>query len=198
MPTTTRIPQQQPSPHGLPPAGDWLVDTTRSVVAFSGRASRLAPTVRAEFSDVRGGLQLAADPRNSRVGVCVDVRTVTTGNPLWDEMLRAADPFRSADHPLAHYASTHVHWTGNGFHVEGALEIAGAVTSLTLTASVREDADATVSLHAGGTIDPRSVGIRLDLPGARLLMPRAMNLTIAVVADRTRSRASTGQFALAS
>ena len=84
----------------LPPAGDWLVETGRSKVSFSGRASRIAPTVRAQFDAVRGGLHLADDLNGSRVGVCVDVRTVTTGNPVWDELLRTADPFRAGQHPL--------------------------------------------------------------------------------------------------
>ena len=199
---TTRIPSQL-SHHeraaGLPPAGDWLVETSRSAISFSGRASRIAPTVRAQFGQVRGGLHLAADPNRSRVGVFVDVRTITTGNPLWDDMLRAADPFRASDHPLAHYASTAVRWTGAGFDVEGLLEIAGTKTSLTLKAAVAENADTSVTLNAQGTIDPRSAGVQLNLPGARLLMPRAMEVCVAVTAIRTRPGArSARRFALAS
>ena len=194
---TTRI-SSQPSPPGLPPAGDWLVETSRSAVSFSGRASRLAPTVRAAFGDVHGGIHLAADPNDSRVGVCVDVRTVSTGNPVWDDMLHAADPFRARHHPLAHFVSTAVRWTGAGFQVRGTLELAGRETPLTLSASVRENDDTSVALLAEGSIDPRSAGISLNLPGARLLMPRTMNLSIAVIAGRTRATKSTGRFALAS
>jgi polyisoprenoid-binding protein YceI len=186
---------------GLPPAGSWLIETARSSVSFSGRASRLAPTVRAEFGAVHGGLHLAADPNGSRVGVCVDVRTVTTGNALWDDLLRVADPFRAADHPLAHYVSTAVRWTGTDFSVEGVLELAGAKMALILKAAVGENADRTVMLRAHGSIDPRSAGIRLDLPGGRLLMPRSMQLSIAVTATPTREAPSLTQgrqFALAS
>ncbi len=186
-------------PAGLPPAGDWIVETSRSSISFSGRASRIAPTVKAQFGEVRGGLHLAADPNGSRVGVCVDVRTITTGNTIWDDMLRIADPFRVHRHPLAHYASTVVRWTGAGFDVEGLLEIAGAATPLTLKAAVAENADSSVTLNAQGTIDPRSAGVQLNLPGARLLMPRAMQLMIAVTATRTGPSArSAKRFALAS
>ena len=199
---TTRIPSQL-SRHeravGLPPAGDWLVETSRSSISFSGRASRIAPTVRAQFGEVRGGLHLAADPNGSRVGVCVDVRTITTGNALWDDMLRAADTFRAREYPLAHYASTAVRWTDAGFDVEGLLEIAGTKTALTLKAAVAANADTTVTLNAQGSIDPRSAGVELNVPGARLLMPRAMALCIAVTATRTRPSArSARRFALAS
>jgi len=183
----------------LPPAGEWFVRTGPSRVGFSGRASRLAPTVRAEFGAVHGGLHLADDPNGSRVGVCVDVRTVTTGNPIWDELLRAADPFRAAQHPLAHYASTAVRWTGSGFAVQGDLEIGGVSIALTLDAKVRENRDGTVTLSAHGTIDPRAARIQLDLPGARLLMPRELRLSIAVIASKTRQAAIPKQrFALAS
>lgn len=194
---TTRIPSQA-TQVGLPPAGDWLVQTSRSVVSFSGRASRIAPTVRAAFGDVRGGVHLAADPNASRVGVCVDVRTISTGNPVWDDMLRVANPFRAHEHPLAHFASSAVTWTGAGFRVRGVLELAGRETDLTLSATVRENDDDTVALLAEGTIDPRAAGISLNLPGARLLVPRAMNLTIAVIASRVRAAKSSRSFALAS
>jgi polyisoprenoid-binding protein YceI len=201
MANAVRIQQQDPRGSGalLPPSGDWIVETGRSRVSFSGRASRLAPTVRAEFGAVRGGLHLAEDPSGSRVGVCVDVRTVTTGNPIWDELLRSADPFRAGQHPLAHYQSTAVRWTGSGFGVEGALEIAGVSVALALEAAVRENRDGSVTLSAQGTIDPRAARIRLDLPGARLLMPRELRLSIAVIASRTQPAAVPApRFALAS
>ncbi len=194
---TTRIPSQ-PAPIGLPPAGDWLVDTERSTISFSGRASRIAPTVRAAFGDVRGGLHLATDPNASRVGVCVDVRTISTGNPVWDDMLRAANPFRSHEYPLAHFASRAVTWTGKGFTVRGSLELAGRESALTLEASVHENDDDSVALLAEGTIDPRAAGISLNVPGARLLMPRTMSLSIAVIAGRARAAKRGRQFALAS
>jgi polyisoprenoid-binding protein YceI len=189
----------QGSAAALPPAGEWIVNTGPSRVSFSGRASRIAPTVRAEFGAVRGGLHLADDPDGSRVGVCVDVRSVTTGNPVWDELLRAADPFRSAQHPLAHYASTAVCWTGSGFDVQGDLDIAGVSVALALEATMRENRDGTVTLSAQGTIDPRTARIQLDLPGARLLMPRQLRLSIAVIASRTQPVTVPKQrFALAS
>jgi polyisoprenoid-binding protein YceI len=134
------------------------------------------------------------------VGVCVDVRTITTGNPVWDDILRIADPFRAGEHPLAHYVSTLVRWTGAGFDVEGVLELAGAAAPLALKAAVTQNADSTVTLEGNGTIDPRAAGLQLNVPGARLLMPRAMALRIAVVAARAPqpTRTAGRRFALAS
>jgi polyisoprenoid-binding protein YceI len=197
-PTRSRIPQQQSGTASLPAAGDWLIDTDRSSVSFSGRASRLAPTVRAQFNAIQGGLHLAPELNKSQVGVCVDVRTITTGNPVWDEILRAADPFRSAAHPLAHFRSASVLWTGDRFQVDGQLELAGVATPLSLEATFDLQEDSTVALSAEGSIDPRAAQIRLDVPAARLLMPRSMNLSIAVIANRTRNPAASRRFALAS
>jgi polyisoprenoid-binding protein YceI len=192
---TTQIPKQ-PSRQGLPPAGDWTVDGSESSVAFSGRASRLAPTVKASFSDVQGDLHLSADLDGSWVNVGVDVRTVTTGNPIWDEMLRVADPFRANAFPTARYVSTAVRWTGAGFAVEGVLDIAGTTAELALTATVSETAGQSVTLRATGAFDPRKAGVRLDVPGGRLLVPRALALSILAVAAPSRIRGR--QFALAS
>jgi polyisoprenoid-binding protein YceI len=192
---TTRIPEQL-SQLGLPPAGSWTVDGSRSSVAFSGRSSRLAPTVKASFSDVQGELHLAADLAGSSVNVGVDVRTITTGNPLWDEMLRVADPFRSHAFPLARYVSTEVRWTRAGFAVDGVLDIAGASAALALTATVSETAGDTVTLRATGAFDPKAAGVRLDMPGSRLWMPRTLQLSIAAIA--ARSRVTGRRFALAS
>jgi polyisoprenoid-binding protein YceI len=168
-------------------------------VAFSGRASRLAPTVRARFGDVRGVLRLAEDPNRSRVAVRLDVRTLSTGNPVWDDLLRAADPFRAVDHPLAQYVSTSVRWTGSRFRVNGSLDLGGVQTRLELSATIQPDGSGAVQLHAEGTIDPRAADIHLNMPGAKLLLPRAMHLMIAVKAIRGDGGADKSRrFALAS
>ena len=185
MPKTTQIPQQQTPRVGLPPAGDWLVQSSRSSISLSGRASRLAPTVRIEIGGVHGGLHLAVNPNESRVGVSLDVRTVTTRNPVWDEMLRVADPLHAAHNPMAHFASTTVEWTGYCFQVRGELTMGGISTSLALTAMVSQNADTTVTLRAEGEIDPRAAGIALDIPGAKLFVPRVLKLSIDVIAART-------------
>jgi polyisoprenoid-binding protein YceI len=168
----------------LPAPGDWQIDSTASTVAFCGRASRIAPTVRARFRDVHGELHLADDPDRSHVEVDLDVRSLTTGNPVWDDMLRVADPFHVSAHPLARYSSTRVRWDGAAFTVEGFLHLGGARIALTLTATITASGD-DVRLEATGTIDPRAAGIRLNVPGAGLLMPRSMTLTIAIAALRS-------------
>jgi polyisoprenoid-binding protein YceI len=145
-------------------------------------------------------LHLAADPDRSRVAVSLDVRTLSTGNQVWDDLLRAADPFRAAEHPTAQYVSDRVHWTGEHFCVDGALTLSGVQIPLALSAQIQAEGRAAVSLHAQGSIDPRAADISLNVPGAKLLMPRTMHLMIAVKALRTASRRPAGsrQFALAS
>ena len=130
---------------------------------------------------MRGWLQLAPDPDRSRVDVSLDLQTVTTGNPIWDDMLRAADSLRIRANPLAYFSSSAVHWTGNAFVVGGELHLAGVSTALELRASVKS-VRAGVTLRAQGTIEPRAAGIRLELPGARLLVPRSMKISIIVTA----------------
>ena len=108
-----------------------------------------------------------------------------TGNPIWDELLRAADPFRAARHPLAHYASTAVRWTGSGFGVQGALEIAGVSVALPLEAKVRENGDGTVTLRhtARSTRGPPASGSTSRARACSCLAN--CDLSIAVIATRT-------------
>jgi polyisoprenoid-binding protein YceI len=183
----------------LPEPGDWQIDSQASTVAFCGRASRIAPTVRARFQDVHGELHLADDPERSSVEVDLDVRSLTTGNAVWDDMLRVADPFHVGSHPHARYVSSRVRWDGRSFTVEGQLHLGGARISLTLTATITTSGD-DVHLEATGTIDPKAAGIRLNVPGASLLVPRAMTLTIAINALRAApgARPRPADYALAS
>ena len=89
-----------------PPAGTWAIDPGRAVVAFSGRAGFLAPTISARFADVAGEVTVGAG--STAVRVEVDVTTMTTGNRAWDEVIGAVDPFDAGRFPLAVYESTRV------------------------------------------------------------------------------------------
>src|SRR5262245_17311753 len=82
--------------------GTWVVDSSRAVVAFSGKASFLTPTVSARFLGVTGSVTVPGNDGRGYAGgevdVEVDVRTLTTGNRAWDEAITALDPFDSRRH----------------------------------------------------------------------------------------------------
>ena len=167
----------------MPPAGSWAIDPGRAVVAFTGRASFLAPTIRARFGEVAGQVSVAEPGSGEAHGVRVevDVTTLTTGNRAYDEVIGAVDPFDTARFPIAVYESTRVLWTESGADIEGRLTLRGVTRPVALSASydVGRRADRMV-VRAGGTVDREAFGVRFDVPGVGKLIPRQLRLEIDV------------------
>jgi polyisoprenoid-binding protein YceI len=161
-----------------PPAGAWAIDPGRAVVAFSGRAGFLAPTISARFATVSGEVTVGAE---HGVRVEVDVTSMTTGNRAWDEVIGAVDPFDAARFPIAVYESTRVIWTATGADIEGRLTLRGVTRPVALSASydVGRRAERMV-VRAGGTVDRQAFGLRFDVPGVGKLVPRQLRLEIDV------------------
>lgn len=171
-----------PSTRTAPPAsGRWLLDPSTADVAFSGRATRISPVVRARFTGVSGSV--VAGPEGTCVSVDVDVRTMTSGHRGYDELLAAVDPFSVEAFPTAHYRGTAVDWRDGVATVQGSLALRGAVRPVVLharhAASSRGDR---LVVQAHGDVDPAAFGVRLDVPGAGLLVPRRLRLAIRVEA----------------
>jgi polyisoprenoid-binding protein YceI len=162
------------------PLGSWVLDPTRTTVAFRGRASRLAPTFRAAFSAVTGCVDVAD---GARFAVDVDVTSLTTGNAVWDDLLRQLDPFDAARHPVATYRGRADLWTGERAHVEGDLQLRGVLAPVPLAAAVRRQYDEVI-VTASGAVDRRAFGVRCDLPCVGRFVPSTLTLDIEVTAVR--------------
>jgi polyisoprenoid-binding protein YceI len=161
-----------------PPAGTWAIDPGRAVVAFSGRAGFLAPTISARFATVSGEVTVGG---THGVRVAVDVASMTTGNRAWDEVIGAVDPFDTGRFPLAVYESTRVLWTATGADIEGRLTLRGVTRPVALSASYDVGRDlGRMMVRAGGTVDRQAFGLRFDVPGVGKLVPRQLRLEIDV------------------
>lgn len=156
----------------------WTICSDGSSVAFHGRASRFLPLLQARFTQVTGCVQEHA------VDVDVNVRSMTTGNAAYDQLLRAADPFDVARHPVARYRSTAVRWTGDTAVVDGELSLRGSTAPVRLTASRVHLADGRARLSAVGRVDRRVFGLRLELPGCAAFVPDLLDVAIDVTAVR--------------
>lgn len=161
-----------------PPAGTWTIDPSRAVVAFSGRTSFVAPTIRARFAEVGGTVEVGDE---HAVRVDVDVTSMTTGNRAYDEVISAFDPFDAARHPMAVYRSSAVAWTPDGAVIDGSLTLRGVTRTVSLTATydLGRCGDRML-VRAGGSIDREAFGVRFDVPGIGKLVPRIMRLEIDV------------------
>jgi polyisoprenoid-binding protein YceI len=164
-----------------PQSGTWVIDATRAVVAFSGKASFLAPSISARFHGVEGAVEITETSGGftGTVDVSVDVTSIATGNPVWDDLITSFDPFDAQHFPVAFYQSSRVQWTDRRATIDGALTLRGVTRSVPLTASYDLSRDGTRMLvRAAGSIDRSAFGIAFDVPGAGKLVPRTMRLAI--------------------
>ena len=162
-------------------SGTWLLDPARTSVAFSGRASRLAPTFRASFTSVSGWVEFGT---TTQLAVDIDVRSISTGNRAWDELLHGLDPFDATRCPKAIYRGSADLEVGSRVAVGGALELRGVLQPVRLTAQVRARATDEAVVTATGEIDRRLFGVRCDLPGLGRFVPSVMRLEISATAVR--------------
>lgn len=156
----------------------WRVRPEDACVLFRGRASRFLPTVQARFTHVTGTVSETA------VEVDVDVRSLTTGNRGYDDLLLAADPFDAEQHPVATYRSDVVVWCGEAALVRGALSLRGRTAPVQLRASYVVVRDGLARMTATGRLDRRVFGLRVDVPGGGALVPSHLDLSIEVTAAR--------------
>lgn len=165
-----------------PQAGRWRLEPSATTVSFSGRATRFSPTVQARFPDVAG--VVVADDAADRavVEVEIGVGSMTSGNRGWDELVAAVDPFQVARFPTASYRSTSVQWLGAGAVLDGVLTLRGVQQPVRLQARHEIAPTGTrLTLSASGEIDREQFGVRCDIPGAALLVPRRLRLTVDAV-----------------
>jgi len=156
----------------------WHVRADDASVSFSGRASRFLPPVQARFTHVTGTVS------DTAVDVDVDVRSLTTGNRAYDDLLAVADPFDAVRHPVATYRSDAVRRLDDGVLVTGALSLRGRSAPVQLRASYVVVEEGLARLSATGRVDRRAFGLRLDVPGCGALVPSHLDLRIEVTAER--------------
>jgi polyisoprenoid-binding protein YceI len=165
-----------------PRSGTWVINSTRAVAAFSGKASFLAPTINARFLGVEGSVEVVETSGGlaGAFDVAVDVRSMTTATGARDGLIRSADPFGADQFPVAVYRSTQVEWTDGRAHIDGTLTLRGVTRSVPLIASyVVARGGERMLVRAAGTIDRAAFGVSFE-PGGGRLVPRVMRLAIDV------------------
>lgn len=179
MTTATLTPTSRAA--SSPIGGTWVIDSSRAVVAFSGKASFLAPTISARFLGVDGYVDVVETSRglSGAADVSVDVTSMTTGNATWDDLIATFDPFDARHFPVAVYRSTRVSWADGRAIIDGALTLRGVTQAVSLTASyVVGRGGERMLVRASGSIDRKAFGISFDMPGCGKLVPRVLRLEI--------------------
>jgi polyisoprenoid-binding protein YceI len=136
-------------------AGAWRLDPARSSVAFHVRHFYGLMTVKGEFADYDGTLDLGAAPA---VELTIQAATLDTKLAKRDEHLRSEDFFDVERHPQVRFVSETVGLDGDRLRVRGQLHAAGRQISLELDATVRE-VDGELEIAAVTEADHRELGM---------------------------------------
>ena len=118
------------------PTGTWSVDPSHSKVGFAVKHMAIA-TVRGEFTDFDGVLELGEDLSTSKIRGTVKAASVDTNEPQRDAHLRSADFFNADTYPEIAFESTRIEpIDDDSFRITGELTMNGITNENVLTAEV--------------------------------------------------------------
>ena len=120
----------------LIPTGTWVVDPVHSRVGFAVKHLGIS-TVRGEFKEFEGTLEIGEDPPTSRAYGTVKVASIDTRETDRDDHLRSPDFFDVGQFPEIAFESTKIEpLDEEEFRVTGRLTIHGVSNEIVLHAEV--------------------------------------------------------------
>jgi len=118
------------------PTGTWTVDPAHSKVGFAVKQMGIA-TVRGEFKDFSGTLQIADDLSSAKAYGTVKAGSVDTNEPQRDAHLRSPDFFDADTYPELAFESTNIEAIDEDtFRITGNLTLHGVTNEIVLSAEV--------------------------------------------------------------
>jgi polyisoprenoid-binding protein YceI len=119
------------------PTGTWKVDPAHSTVGFAVKHMGIA-TVRGEFTEFEGTLEIGEDLATARAYGTVNVESVDTNEPQRDDHLRSPDFFHAEEHPELRFESTRIEALDDEeFRITGNLTLHGVRNEVVLHADVQ-------------------------------------------------------------
>jgi polyisoprenoid-binding protein YceI len=116
------------------PSGTWKVDSAHSRVGFAVKLLGIS-TVRGEFREFDGGLDIGEDLADARAYGRVVATSVDTNIARRDEHLRSTDFFSAESHPELIFRSKAIEQVDDdSYRVIGDLSINGVTNEVELTA----------------------------------------------------------------
>ncbi len=119
------------------PAGTWNVDPAHSKVGFAVKHMGIA-TVRGEFKDFEGTLEIGEDLSTAKAYGTVKVQSVDTNEPQRDEHLRSPDFFDADQYPELTFEATEIEALDDDeYRITGNLTMHGVTGEVVLHAEVQ-------------------------------------------------------------
>ena len=151
----------------LIPTGTWVVDPAHSRVGFAVKHLGIS-TVRGEFKDFEGTLEIGEDVSVWRTYGTVKVASIDTAETDRDGHLRSPDFFDAAQFPEIAFESTKIEALDDDeFRVTGRLTIHGVTNEIVLHAEVGGTeldpwGNERVGLEVTGQLSRADYGIKLQ------------------------------------
>jgi polyisoprenoid-binding protein YceI len=171
------------------PTGTWIVDPAHSKVGFAVKHMGIA-TVRGEFKDFEGSLEIGDDLSTTRAYGTVNVGSVDTNEPQRDEHLRSPDFFDAGQYPELRFESTRIESIDDDeFRITGNLTLHGVTNEVVLHAEVQgTDVDPwgneRVGLEITGQLSRGGYGMKFNqaLGSGNMLVADRVNLALDISA----------------
>jgi len=119
----------------LPAAGEYIVDTAGSTVAFNITHFVIA-SVDGKFTTFSGHVVVGDSLATTHFEATVDVGSIDTGTAARDKHLRSADFFDAANLPRMTFTSTAIWGAPDNFGIKGNLTIKGITKEVVFSARI--------------------------------------------------------------
>jgi len=152
----------------IPVAGVYEIDGAHTSVEFVGRHLMITK-VRGRFTDVRGRITIAEEPKKSHVEVEIGAASLATGNDDRDTHLRSGDFFDVDRYPTITFRTTAVRAKpDNTWEVVGNLTVRDTTRPVTLQvdfdgADVSPIGDERIGLSAATEVNREDFGLTWNM-----------------------------------
>src|ERR1700744_6544373 len=171
------------------PKGTWRVDAAHSKVGFAVKHMGVA-TVRGEFGEVEGALEIGDDPASSKATGSVKTASVDTNQDARDEHLRSADFFEVEKYPEISFASTSIEQVDDEtVKITGDLTLHGETHPLELEAELGgietgPEGEKRTGLEVTGTLARSDWGMKFNaaLGSGNVVVSDRVKLTLDIAA----------------
>jgi len=178
-------------PTTLIPTGTWTTDAVHSKAGFAVKHMGIS-TVRGEFTDFAGELEIGDDLSTAKVHGKIHVASVDTGEAQRDAHLRSPDFFDAETYPAMTFASTRIEQVDDEiFRITGDLTLHGVTKEIVLHADVLgTDVDPMgndrVGLEITGQLSRGDYGMKFNqaLGSGNLLVADKVTLALDIEAVR--------------
>jgi polyisoprenoid-binding protein YceI len=171
------------------PKGTWRVDAAHSKVGFAVKHMGVA-TVRGEFKDFEGALEIGDDLATSKATGSVKTASVDTNHPDRDNHLRSADFFEAETNPEISFASTSIEKVDDEtVKIAGDLTMHGETHPIELEAELGgletgPEGEKRTGLEVTGTLSRKEWGMKFNaaLGSGNAVVSDKVKLTLDIAA----------------